>query len=139
MIQMYSFAMSIPKGDISHGISKIPDRTIRIERMITSVTKENIAIITGIYIASSNQLIAPIDAYLFSATLLKISRDEFLKKHGLSQATYQQIDDYLEEHEMSMPDPCRAELGTISPMCDMRITGTFNEECRLMFTGLAVQ
>lgn len=115
-----------------------PDRNILVRRVISSVSKPETAIITQLYIDNIEQLIMPLDAYYFSARLVQELREKFLTEYGLVGKTHDEIDDYLDNNELSMPDPCRFDLPTISSSRKIRIVGKFEEHCVLTFTGLSL-
>lgn len=139
-VQMYSFTIFCPRGDyeLGNAIVNSPDLlAIRVNRLITSVSNPGLGSITGLYIANHNQLLIPTDPWRFSARLAQQIREAFLTEHGLLGKSYQEIDTYLDEHELSLPNPNRVELPTISPSAPIKITGHFDEGFTLSFLGLA--
>lgn len=132
-VQMYSFPIMCNKDDITYA----PDVALRVSRMITTVSKPNQCFITGLYIAEENQIILDFDLWNYSATFAQQLREAFLTEHNLLGKSYQEIDSYLDDNNLSMPDPCRIDLPTLSAKEPVRITGKFKENFVLTFTELA--
>lgn len=139
-VQMRSFGIMCYKGvyeTLDSAPYGRPDAVIRINRMLTTASKPEINIITGLYIDKVNQLMMPIDAYQFSAANAQKIREAFLYEHGLERLGSEDIQRYLDHKEISIPDPTRVVLGTISPDKEVHITGVFNEGFVISFFGLS--
>jgi hypothetical protein len=114
------------------------DIDLRPDRMMTSATEPGQATITGLYINGTNELLMPVDAYEWSAALQSEQTKRFLEEYGLTGKTWQEIDDYCEEHELSMPRIGHVYLPTMKKRNDHKITGVFNIDMVISFIGTSI-
>lgn len=105
----------------------------------TNVTKENVVKIDAIYCGDNphNQLIHSVDGYYWSAEVWDRMRQDFMKRHGLLGKTPAQIDDYLDENNLSMPDNGTILLPTIPRGKSIRLEGKFDELAGIIILGVA--
>lgn len=129
-VQRYSLTLD-------NDIVSISPVDMRPEKIMTSVTELGQAIIDGIYIGGQNQLIGELDAYFLSTSLASKLRTEFLTEHGLLGKSYQEIDNYLDDNELSMPDTMRLDLPVIRKDTEVKLTGKFNVNCFTSIMGMA--
>jgi hypothetical protein len=116
--------------------SGVPFRPTHIK---TNVTAEGVALITGIYLNEDkhSQLLVTVDAYQWSMALQELMRKQFYEEHGLSGKSFDEIDSYLDEHELSVPDPGRIDLPTMTPNSKYRFTGEVKADIGIMLVGWA--
>lgn len=125
-VRTYSFGlMAAREPDGKFNVRGIPDKTIRPQRLITDINRPEQVVMRDLLVGSQSQLVGPIDLYLFSLDYSQKVRDEFLKEHGLVDAGDEQIDDYLDEHDLEMPTPGRIDLPTVRAGVPVSIIGRF--------------
>lgn len=74
-------------------------------KLYTNVPGPEMAIVDAITIGDDprNLLLQPIDMWMFSAINIDDQRRKFMERHGLIGKTEDEIDEYLDEKELSMP------------------------------------
>lgn len=126
------YALSLNLGQLV-----ILERPFRPWRLYANVNALNLVTINGIYVASQNELIQPFDAWFFSPTYAEQLWKQFVSEHGLTNQTSKQIQKYLDDNEISAPDPHRLMLPTIGTGTPIMITGT-GESMSIILTGQAL-
>ncbi len=138
-MMMYVFTIPCKKGNYEYpGFvpNAKPDKTIRVTKLRTNVTKSDTTFITGIYINHIQQMMGEIDAYYFSTTHADEVRKQFLIEYGLQDKSDKEIDDFLDENEISVPDLGRLDLGTFEKGSTISISGKFEEVFSIAFIGV---
>ena len=113
-----------------------PDITFRPIKIITQVQNENEGIINRLVFGNTDQLVCSVDAYNWSMRLYSLIRDQFYKEHGLLDKTDEEIQDYLDDNELEVPDPCKIYLPTIRVNETITIYGRFKTDTPIAFIGL---
>lgn len=102
----------------------------------TNVSNSGLGEIDGIYY-TVNQLLMPLDLWEFSYVHLDLIQTQFLEKHGLKGKPTAQIQRYLDENELSMPDLLQLELPSLKKGDRVTITGRFPPDAPLQWIGYA--
>lgn len=80
-----------------------------------------------------------VDVYQWSIKLLDIQRHDFLVEYGLMGKSHEEVDQFLDENGLSMPDPGRVELPTITPQIPFRMTGMMKRDVHFTVIGQAMR
>lgn len=103
-------------------------------RMYTTVEAHGVTTINGIWIGNTNHLLQPVDAWFFSRKYGDELYQSFLREHGLTNASAHTIQRYVDDNEISLPDPHRIHLQTIELNMALKVTGT-GEQINVAFIG----
>lgn len=93
----------------------------------TDLAGEGLVFINGIYIIvpgkpQSNILLGILDAWDFSTTNINQSRQFFYEQHGLIGKSSEEIDKYLEDNNLTLPDVPPIDFATVEKGAKIRIT-----------------
>jgi hypothetical protein len=112
-------------------------RTYRVTHIRTGIHEPTHAIISGILVNNDkeSQLLYEIDAYDWSVEHLHRLQGEFLKQHGLLGKTDREVDEYLDEHELSMPEVGRVTLPTVEENSVLLIEGRSDTDFGIILLG----
>lgn len=134
-VQLASIAFTFPEGvkEVSYKTEKV----FRGGRIYTSVDREGLGFIDGLYFGDDpmNHCLGPFNAWDFSIIRIQAARKEFLEEHGLTGKTSQEIQDYLDENELSMPDVPLLEFPTLDIGETVRMTAQFSVPVNVSFMG----
>lgn len=113
-----------------------PDIYFRPDRMIANIESEGLAFISGIYLDESpnSELLFEVDLYNFSIKLQTQLEQEFLKTHNLVGKSSQEIQDYLDDNELSYPKVGQIVLPTAKKY---RLVGESKVDFSLVLMGMA--
>jgi len=120
----------------SEAIGVVAREVFRPYKFYTNTTGPGISSIDGLYFGDDpeNQWLGgPVDLWEFSTYHVQEWRTAFLEEHGLTGKTDDQIQDYLDERELSLPDVPRLEFPPLKLGTRIRFTGTFG-----VVTGFSV-
>lgn len=135
-IQRYVLAITCKAGVSDNRVTT--PIVFRADRMVVHVGALRLTMITGLYLNDEdNVLEVPIDGYHHSAALRDKLYQEFLRGAELVGKSSLEIDAYLDEHEISIPDPCYLPLPGIPKDGFIRMTGTFATDIIVSFIGSA--
>jgi hypothetical protein len=112
-------------------------RIFRPTHLRTHATEPGEGVIDGIFHPGSakSQLVGEIDAYAYSSKLFAQMQQEFLAEYGLTDKTDAEIQAYLDDNELSMPDLGRIHLPTLKKDEGMRFTGRFKKATAVGLLG----
>jgi len=113
------------------------DRVFRGDRIYTSLDGPNLGFIDGIYFGEDpeNQILGELDGWEFSFKLVQLHRQEFYKEHGLVGKSDREIQKYLDDNELSIPDVARLHFTTLNAGVKIRMTAQFKVPCNVSFLG----
>lgn len=114
-------------GFIPNKVGKV-QKPFRATHIVTNIYDIGRATITGLFFNGKkeehNQLAMSVDANQFSTTELEKARRLFLEKYGLEKKSIKEIDKYLDDNELSIPEPNRLTLPSLNQGASVLITGT---------------
>ena len=144
ILERYILPISGPTGSIE--LSNVCDRMFRIDRVKTSVDAPGRGNITNILFNGEPQLIpgASIDLYEWSIQLEKHLEQEFLRIHQLTDRSDEEIQSWLDDHDLELPKTGRVMLPTLKPNTTVTVRGCLNttpgvEIFAISFWGTAVK
>lgn len=114
----------------NEAIGVVAREVFRPYKFYTNVARPGVSSMHGLYFRDDpeNQWLGgPVDLWEFSTYHVQEMVDVFLKERGLKGKTHAQIQDYLDDNGISMPDVPRLELPSLEMGSRIRITGTFDE------------
>lgn len=129
-----SFPMVCKAGETRNVLN--PDRVFRPTHIRVAVEAPGMADINRLIIGNVDQLLSSVDGWNWSIKLAQQLRDDFLKEHGLIGKSHEAIDIYLDQNELSIPDPGRIMLPTVGPNQTITIEGRFKEDTRIILFGI---
>lgn len=133
----YSLAMVIEAGVQQASVTVPKNMTFRANRFYCDVKGPGIGRIDALTTSQdvSPLLNASVDAWLFAMSRITAERHAMLEKHALLQLTPQQVDDYLDEHGLTLPDIMTVVFPTLRSGERIIVTGEFKERVTFAFTG----
>lgn len=135
VVNLASICFSFGEGvkEVSYKTEKL----FRGGRIYTSVDREGVGYIDGLYFEGleDNQILGQIEAWDFSIIRIKQARHDFLVEHGLIGKTDEEVQEYLDEKELSMPDVPLLEFPTLEIGKTVRMTGEFKVPVNVSFLG----
>lgn len=129
-----SFSMVCKTGETRNMLNT--DRVFRPTHIRVDVEAPGMVDISRLIIGNVDQLVGSIDGWNWSLKLAQQLRDDFLKEHGLVGKSHEAIDIYLDDNELSIPDPGRIMLPTVRPQQTITIEGRFKGDTRIFFFGI---
>lgn len=131
------FALAF-QSEGSEAIGVVAREVFRPYKFYTNVEAPGISSMNGLYFEAAgswgeagqndteNQWLGgPVDLWEFSTLHVNEMRTAFLEEHGLTGKTDNQIQRYLDDNELSMPDVPRLEFPSLVQGTRVRFTGTF--------------
>lgn len=115
MTQIYVLAVT------EHPCGILPE-VFRPYKLITNVEAPHLSTLVGIFINSRPQLIGSVDAWQFSAKYQTELAAQFLQEHGLTGKSDLEIDEYLDENDLSVPSTGRLILPTMRKGDTIRVS-----------------
>jgi hypothetical protein len=146
-VQRYSTSQPWNAGKTS--ITFHLDVDFRPTHILTNLVESNKAFLTQLFVGDSSlselcavvngyEYSAVVDGYEYSADLKQKLQQAFYKEHGLEGKSFDQIDRYLDDHEISPPDPNRIELPSIHKGGMVRFAGYTSVDFIISLLGAAV-
>ncbi len=142
-MQRYALPFSWRAGqtEVSTGILTYDFKPTNIR---TVIEKPELGSFDGIYLVDSrvdieaeNQLMMAVDAYSWSSDLVNRIQREFYAEYGLTGKSTEEIQRYLDKHELSVPDPTKIMLPPLHKGQSLRFTGQFSVDCMVSIVGWA--
>jgi len=109
------------------------DMEFRTTRIRTRVNEPNKIFIENILLNGVEQMLCSVDAYQWSGELAGKLYVEFLERYGLKGKSSRQIDDYLDENDLTPPDPGAVMLPTV--VKGTKILVKASADCDLILCG----
>ena len=133
-MQLYAIGLAGSETELA-GI--VGAEFFRPHKFFTNIDAPGAAMITGIFLGDDpeNQILGEIDAWNFSVTYVEQARAEFLRALGLAGKTDDEIQDYLDDNDLELPDVLRLVLRTLRKGERIRITGKFPPRFAISFLG----
>jgi hypothetical protein len=120
-VERYSFGLSGSIVDGKLEINSSPQITIRPTRIICNIQKRGQVWISELSIDGINQLATELDCFQFSQGAYEEMIQEAMREYKLS--TREELYQYLDDNDIELPDPCRADLPTIKKGKSVRLVG----------------
>jgi hypothetical protein len=127
----YNFGLSAKKGDGElFTMASQPNVVFRAKRMLTNVQQPDAVTLTSLTVGHAEQLLGPVDLYRFGLHYCEKIDREFLEQNGLAGKSHDEVDAWLDEHDMQMPSAAatRVDLPTVDVTKVVRLSGSFSPD-----------
>ena len=125
----YNFNLSAERGDGDLFTAvRQPNVVFRAKRMLTNVEELDTVTLTSLVVDHAEQLLGPIDLYRFGLRYCEMIDRKFLEGNGLVGKPHDEVDMWLDEHELQMPSTSatRVDLPTFDKGKAIRLSGSFS-------------
>lgn len=135
MTKMYVLSFRIPSGNFK--VSNSCPEHFRPTKIRTSVDTVGECFIEQIVLNKDNLFVSGtgIDAYLWSMKHAQELEHEFYKEHKLIGKSIEEIQEYLDDNDLSIPEPMRIMFPTIPRNTSIEIHGKAKTDFSLMLIG----
>jgi len=114
------------------------EKDFRPTHIHTNLTEPGKASFEKIFFDSDvSDLIIPVDAYTYSMDLLRKVRAKFYEAHGLTGKSDGEIQDYIDRHDLVLPDPCFLPMPTVKKGAVILFEGKASEDYMISLYGMA--
>ena len=135
-VQGYMISSTYPKDEPF--IVLKPERVFRCSHIWTKIEGPELGCIEAIYVNESQVFFGPRDAYLHTLAHREFVRKAALAEMGIAHWEDSDLERYLDENDIELPDPTKAEMPTMSPIDSIRIKGRFKADCAFVFRGITL-
>lgn len=138
--QVFGYILSVPCCAGQTTVEAvIPVAAFKARKFRTSVKSEGLVTIDGLLFKNEQLItIGSFDAYIFSNELVHKMHDQFYLEHGLAGKSLDEVQTYLDDNELVLPDPTNVFVPTMTKGEVIKITGKFTVDCVLTFIGTAI-
>ena len=131
-VQRYSVGLVAHRADGEEFVMarKMEIAYFRPQKLFANVKELGFAKMTHLQVNGVEQLFGKIDLYTCSIEHGVALDRPFLEEHGLTNLSAEQIDDWLDDHEATMPSDSvgRLDLPTMSKGMEIIVSGKFTEK-----------
>ncbi len=137
MTQPYALVLNFD-AESKEASAVVEPKFFRPNRFYTLSTAEGQGFIDGIYIGDENQLVGDtmLDSWLFSAHRVDAERKAFFEEHGLLGKSLQEVQIYLDDNELQIPDVLYLDMPSLKQGDRLKMTGSFPGGMMITFLGL---